>query len=426
MAKPKFQSVRGMRDLLPPESGRFDAVVTTFTNLASQAGYGRVDTPLLESTELFSRSVGEGTDIVDKEMYTFTDRSENSLTLRPELTAGVVRAYIEHGLASQPRPVRLFYIGPCFRYERPQAGRYRQFNQIGVEVFGDADPVVDAQVILLGRRFYRTAGLGEVTVQINSLGDDVCRPKYRQALADYLEDNLKKLAEIDRERLKVNPLRVLDSKEPATIKLVADAPQLLNYLCDDCQAHLTGVLEYLDAVGARYEVNPHLVRGFDYYTRTVFEFYGQREGSQNAVGAGGRYDHLVEELGGTATPAIGFGIGVERVLLELEENKTQVPEAVFNGVYVASLGDPARLTAFELTAQLLDIGVSAVGSVAHDGIGAQLGRADKLGAKFAVIIGQREVMEKTVLVRDMVSGAQETLQFSKVVRELAKRFGVVA
>jgi len=274
-----------------------------------------------------------------------------------------VRAYVEHGMASWPQPVKLYFYGPLFRYDRPQAGRQRQFNQYDVEVLGDASPSVDAQVIMLAQRFFKRVRLSNLTLQLNSIGDKECRPKYRKALVEYLEANINKLADADRERVKSNPLRVLDSKESATQAVLADVPQTLNYLCEACQKHFAGVLEYLDDLGVAYELNPLLVRGLDYYTRTVFEFFGEREGAQSAVGGGGRYDLLVEQLGGQPTPAVGFGLGLERILIELEAVGAMPQPAQSKRVYVASLGEPARLAAFRLIEQLLDGDVAAVGAV---------------------------------------------------------------
>lgn len=413
-----------MYDLLPEQAEQYDALWYRFSALAREAGFGRIETPIMEETALFSRGVGADTDVVAKEMYSFEDRGGHGLSLRPEATAGAVRAYLEHGMGSWSQPVRLFYGGPMFRYDRPQAGRQRQFNQFGIEALGDASSSLDAQAIMLGLRFFKQVRLANVSLQINSIGCAVCRPKYRKALVYYLEAHRAKLADDDRERLQASPLRVLDSKEERTVAVVAEAPQMLNYLCEECQTHFAGVLEYLDDQQVVYELNPYLVRGLDYYTRTVFEFYGQRQGAQASLGGGGRYDGLVEMLGGQPTPAVGFALGVERLLLELEEQSVSTALERPKGVYVASLGEPARLLAFGLIEQLLEAGVPATGAVDRDGIGAQLGRADKLGVPYALIIGQREVMEKTVLLRDMASGAQETLQLAQVASELRRRLGI--
>lgn len=422
MARPKFQTLRGMYDVLPQTAQVFDAITSVFEEVVQTAGFGRIDPPMLEEAALFARGVGNETDIVAKELYGFKDRSDTEIALRPEPTAGIVRAYLEHGMGSWPQPVRLYFTGPVFRYDRPQAGRQRQFNQLGIEILGEASPSIDAQGITLALRYLKRLRLPGVTLQINSIGDSACRPKYRKALVEYLTDHLKQLAEIDQQRVKTNPLRVLDSKEPETKAILAGVPQTLDYLCNDCQAHLATVLEYLDDLGLAYELNPLLVRGLDYYTRTVFEFYGEREGSQSALAGGGRYDDLVETLGGTPTPAFGFGMGLERLLLECEVSGVLPAAPASNGVYVASLGEPARLAAFRLTERLLDAGVAARGAVDRDGIGAQLARANKLGVPYAVIIGQKEVKEGNVLLRDMTNGAQETVPEGNIVAELQRRF----
>jgi histidyl-tRNA synthetase len=425
VGKQQFQTLRGMYDILPEQAARIDFLTSQFRAVVEAAGYGHIETPLLEDSALFVRGVGADTDAVSKEMYSFKDRSDHDVSLRPEPTAGIVRAYIEHGMGSLPQPVKLYFYGPLFRYDRPQAGRQRQFNQYDVEVLGEGSPSVDAQVIMLAQRFFKRVRLSNLKLQLNSIGDTQCRPKYRRALVEYLEANVKKLAEVDRERIKSNPLRVLDSKERSTLAVLADAPQTLNYLCEACEKHFAGVLEYLDDLGVAYELNPLLVRGLDYYTRTVFEFFGEREGAQSAVGGGGRYDLLVEQLGGQSTPAVGFGLGLERILIELEAAGALPQPAVAKRVYVASLGEPARLAAFRLIEHLLDGGVAAVGAVDRDGIGSQLARADKLGVPYAIIIGQKEVREEIVILRDMASGAQENLPLSGIVAEMRGRFGII-
>ena len=426
MAKQQIQSLRGMYDLTPEQTAGYDHMLATFRSVVEAAGYARIETPLLEDRALFERGVGIETDAVSKEMYAFADRSDNQVALRPEFTAGIVRAFIEHGMNSRPQPVKLYSYGPLFRYDRPQAGRQRQFNQVDVEVFGEASPSIDAQLIMLAQRYFRRLRLGSVALQLNSIGDAECRPKFKKALVEYLTANEKKLAPVDRERIAKNPLRVLDSKEASTKAVLVDAPQTLNYLCEACQTHFSGVLEYLDDLGVAYELNPLLVRGLDYYTRTVFEFYGEREGAQSALGGGGRYDAMVELLGGQPTPAIGFALGMERIYLEIEELGAQAAADEQRKVYVASLGEPARLAAFRLIEQLLDGGVGAVGAVDRDGIGSQLARADKLGVPLAIIIGQKEVREETVILRDMASGAQEIVPLSGIVAELRSRFGVAS
>jgi histidyl-tRNA synthetase len=422
VAKQQFQNVRGMPDILPEEQVLYRHVKGVFERLVDQAGYGFITTPMVEDKGVFVRGVGEGTDVVDKEMYVFDDRSGNAVALRPEPTAGIVRAYIQHGMGSLPQPVKLAFVGPMFRYDRPQAGRQRQFHQLDVEVIGEAAPSADAAVITLALRLYRQLGLTQLALQLNSIGDEVCRPKYKKVLLEYLEANKSKLCDVCKARLKTNPLRVLDCKEKSCQPIIAAAPQTLNHLCDACQDHFRGVLEYLDNLEIPYELNPLLVRGLDYYTRTVFEFYGLREGAQSSLGGGGRYDGLVELLGGQPTPAVGFGLGVERIILELTAENLEQPVQHPLKVFVASLGEPARLEAFRLIEQLLDAGVGAAGAVDKTGIQSQLGRADKLAVPYAVIIGQKEVLEQTVILRDMASGAQEMIPLGKIVMDLQKRF----
>lgn len=421
MAK-QFQNIRGMPDILPEEQYQIDRLTATFRQLADAAGYLRMDPPLLEDKGVFVRGVGEGTDIVDKEMYDFEDRSGNLIALRPEPTAGVVRAYIQNGMASWPQPVKLQVDGPMFRYDRPQAGRRRQFHQLGVEMIGDASPSQDAHIITLAMRFYRMIGLRGVTLQINSIGNTADRKAYLKVLTAYLKERKAKLPELDQQRISSNPLRVIDSKSAATQKVIAGAPKILDHLSEASKAHFSSVLEYLDTLGIAYELNPFLVRGLDYYTDTVFEFYGDREGAQSSIGGGGRYNHLVEELGGQPTPAAGFGIGIERLMLELEAGGVTQGISQPVPVYVASLGEPARLAAFSLIERLLDAGVGAVGAVDKDSIGAQLERANKLGVPHAIIIGQKEVQEETAILRDMKSGAQEMLPLKSIVRDMQHRF----
>lgn len=426
MAKQRFQNVRGMPDILPAEQALFQQCVTTFKRLAAEAGYGLIETPALEDKAVFVRAVGEGTDVVDKELYSLNDRSGNELALRPEGSAGVVRAYIQHGMSSWPQPVQLCYASAMFRYDRPQAGRNRQHHQVGVEMFGEASASADAHAITLASRFYKRIGLTQLSLQLNSIGDAVCRPKYKKLLAEYLTGHEQRLCATCRERLRKNPLRVLDCKEPGCQAVISAAPQILNHLCPACHAHFTGVVEYLDELGIAYELNPLLVRGLDYYSRTVFEFYGQREGAQASLGGGGRYDGLVELLGGPPTPAVGFGLGVERMVLELEAGGLTPPLPASVKVFVASLGEPARLSAFGLIQRLLDGGVGAAGAVDKNGIAAQLARANRLGVPYAVIIGQKEVLDQTVILRDMASGAQEMIPLGKVATELQKRFSIKA
>ncbi|MCC7288833.1 histidine--tRNA ligase [bacterium] len=411
MAKQIYQRPRGTHDILPADWRYWQFMQSTFIDICTAAGYGRISTPTIESTELFVRSVGDTTEIVGKEMYNFEDRSGNPLSLKPESTAGVARAYIENGLSSQPKPVRLYYLEPAFRYERPQAGRFRQHHQAGVEVFGSTEPLIDAQVIKLMARFYTRLGI-KFNLLINTLGDPDDRRAYSQALVDYFTEHREHLSELNLRQLETNPLRILDSKDPALTKLIDAAPQILDFLSEDAQAHFRAVLEYLDEFGVEYEISAKLVRGLDYYTRTVFEFKGTHQGMQDTIGAGGRYDGLVAELGGQPTPGIGFGIGLERVELELKQAKIEPPEL---GVAVTgiSLAPKAAFATAKLIESMLDQGVSAQMIVSTAGLTEQLAKASKLGAKVAVIIGQQELTKKQVIIKDLVSGTQQSVKYAE-------------
>lgn len=408
----KIQSVRGMYDILPAKQPLFKYVVNTFKELADQAGYQSIETPLVEDASLFVRGVGTGTDVVDKEIYAFEDRSGKLIALRPEPTAGIVRSYIENGMASLPQPVKLTTVGPMFRYDRPQAGRQRQFWQLDVEVFGDATPAADAQVITLANRLYDRLGL-KTELMINSIGDLESRQAYREILVKYLEDNIDGLDDIDQQRIKTNPMRVLDSKSAKTAGVLKNVPKITDSLNENSKAHFEFVLAYLDEVGIKYTQDPLLVRGLDYYTDTVFEFVGAREGQQASLGGGGRYDGLVELLGGTPTPGVGFGLGVERILLELEVAGIEAPETSAVQVFVACDSSAATI-GFKLTESLLDAGIGAVYS-GKGNVGSQIGKADKLGARFALIVGEKERTDGNVTIRDMSNGEQKTFVADKII-----------
>jgi len=422
VAKKTFQNPRGTYDILPIQFGLYDYVVNNFKNLSQQAGYLQIETPTIEPVEIFTRGVGEDTDIVEKEMYIFNDRSGNKLALKPEGTAPVVRAYIQHGMSSQIQPVKLFYASSMFRYGRPQTGRQRQFNSIGVEAIGEGSPNIDAHIIALANRFFHKIGLQNVSLQINSIGDETCRPKFKEALKNYFKSNHKLLCQDCRRRLKHNPLRILDCKEKRCQTIIERSPQTLDYLCKNCNSHFRKVLEYLDEMEITYELNSTLVRGLDYYTRTVFEFYGLREGAQSSLGGGGRYDGLIELMGGQSTPGVGFGLGVERIILELESQNLNIVNKPKIKAYVISLGESARLAAFRLIEDSLENGISVEGVIGKGSISAQFAKADKIGAPYAIIIGQKEVFDQTCILRDMVSGAQEIIPITKIVSELQKRF----
>lgn len=413
----KIQSVRGMYDVLPEKQPLFKHVVNSFKVLVDQAGYQSIETPLVEDASLFVRGVGTGTDVVDKEIYAFEDRSGKLIALRPEPTAGIVRSYIQNGMASLPQPVKLTTVGPMFRYDRPQAGRQRQFWQLDVEVFGDAAPAADAQVISLANRFFDKLGL-EAELMINSIGDLESRAAYREILVKFLHDNIESLDEIDKERIKTNPMRVLDSKAPKTAEVLKSVPKITDYLNDRSKAHFEAVLTYLDSTGIKYTQNPLLVRGLDYYSDTVFEFVGKREGQQSSLGGGGRYDGLVELLGGAPTPGVGFGLGVERILLELEAAGIKAPEVTPIQVFVAC-NDETSKVGFKLTEDLLDAGIGAIYSQ-KGSVGNQIGKADKLGVQYVLIIGEKELADGNVTVRDMTTGEQKSFVTDKVVDYIKK------
>jgi histidyl-tRNA synthetase len=415
----RFQSLRGMRDILPEDAAQFRLVEDTLWRTARRHGFQEIRTPVLESTDLFTRTVGQGTDIVHQEMYTFADRSGHSVTLRPEGTAPAARAYLEHGLTSQPQPVKLAYLANMYRYERPQAGRYREHSQFGLEAFGSADPALDAHIILVVWQALEALGLKDVTVHLNSIGGDKSKQAIRQVVLDTLTPVRDQLSEDAQRQLQDNPLRVLDSKEPATITQIEKVPPLIDQLTKDDRDHFTAVLELLDQAGVAYELNPRLVRGLDYYTRTVFEIWGP-DGGQAALSAGGRYDKLVETLGGPPTPAVGTGCGVNRIVDLLKdqggEASTKSPQLL-----VVQLGDSAKQIAFDLVDQLTRAGVSATAAIGKDGIRAQLKQADKLGVALSLIIGQKEAMEKSIIIRDMTSGMQDTVPLKDVVKEVQAR-----
>ncbi|HCC22203.1 TPA: histidine--tRNA ligase [Candidatus Uhrbacteria bacterium] len=416
------QVLRGMKDVLPAEQKFWRQIRHTAEDLAEAYGFERIETPILESTPLFVRSVGVQTDVVEKEMFSFIDRGGDNVTLRPEGTAPVVRSYINHGMFSLPQPVKLYYLGPMFRYERPQQGRFRQHNQFGVEVFGDENPVLDAEIMLLAHLFYRGIGVSSV-VHVNSLGCSDCRPRYREELVAYYRSKRSQLCEDCKRRISKNPLRLLDCKEDGCSALKEEAPQILDSLDEACKEHLMKVLEYLDDLQVPYVLDPHLVRGFDYYTRTVFELLPEEGETKTALGGGGRYDGLVEQLGGRPTPACGFGIGLERAILQMKSQEIEPSQNDTPDVFLAQLGDNARRKAFVLFEELRVAGIRLAGNFTKGSLKSQLEIANRLGARYTVILGQQEVIDGTILVRDMESGMQEIVDSKKAVSELKKKIG---
>jgi histidyl-tRNA synthetase len=395
-------AVKGFNDILPDESGRWQYIEQTARRVFELNGFGEIRVPVMEKTELFCRSIGDATDIVEKEMYSFTDKGENSVTLRPEGTAGVMRAFIEHKLYAQDPIAKLYYLGPMFRYERPQKGRYRQFHQIGAEITGVHDPLADAQVLNMLTSFFREIGLIEPTLQINSLGCPECRPAYRTALRSFLEERIGHLCEDCRRRFATNPLRTLDCKVPGCIEATVGAPSVLEHLCNGCNDHFSSVRRYLDLSATPYSINSRMVRGLDYYTRTTFEMVTGLLGSQSAVAAGGRYDGLISQLGGPAIPGIGFAMGLERVALLLGSREfVSLPD-----LFIATMGGGERDVAFRLMDGLLKSGVRVEMDYEGKSLKSQMRRADKLKARYSVVIGENEVASGQASFKRMADGLQ--------------------
>jgi histidyl-tRNA synthetase len=395
-------AIKGFNDILPIETGRWQHIEQAARRVFELNGLSEIRVPIMEKTELFCRSIGDATDIVEKEMYSFIDKGENSVTLRPEGTAGVMRAFIEHKLYAQDPVAKLYYLGPMFRYERPQKGRYRQFHQIGAEITGVHDSLADAQILNMLVQFFREIGLDEPRLQINSLGCPECRPAYRVVLIAFLEKRVDSLCEDCRRRLASNPLRALDCKVPGCIEATAGAPSMLDNLCSDCNDHFDSVKRYLNLAETLYSINPRMVRGLDYYTRTTFEMVTGLLGSQSAVAAGGRYDGLISQLGGPAIPGIGFAMGVERVALLLgEKDFSRQPD-----LFIATLGDDERAVAFQLMIQLLQNGVRVEMDYEGKSLKSQMRRAAKLGARYSVVIGESEVASGSAVFKRMADGGQ--------------------
>jgi histidyl-tRNA synthetase len=406
----KITAQRGTQDILPPTSASWLALERRIHELAAHFGYGEIRTPIFEATELFVRGVGETTDIVEKEMYTFVDKGERSLTLRPEWTAPVMRAALEHNLLGQGSAQRLYYIGPIFRYERPQKGRYRQAHQFGIECIGFAGPEADFEVISLAWELVRGYQLADATLRLNTIGDDVCRPRYREALLAHFRPHLHALSEDSQRRLERNPLRVLDSKDPRDKALVETAPTFESVLCDACRAHFETLKSYLDAVGVPYVVDPQIVRGLDYYTRTVFEITSSVLGAQSTVCGGGRYDGLVRSLGGPDTPSVGFALGLERFLMMLEAAGAQ-PSAPRAGLQAVALGTQARTVLVPIVAQVRRLAdVPCFMDYDDRKLLAQLKIADRNGARYALIVGSDELAAGTAVLRDLESRTDRTVR----------------
>jgi len=409
-----YQAPRGTSDILPKEQAYWRYVEQQAVNVCRLYGYERIDSPAFEDTQLFTRSVGEETDIVEKQMYTFEDRGGSQVTLRPEGTAPVCRAYLEHGLHNLPQPVKLYYIASIFRYERPQAGRYRQHYQFGYEAIGDDDPALDAEVIDMAWRFFQSLGLHHLSLHLNSIGCEQCRPEYLTVLKDYYANYSRNLCTDCKTRLKRSPLRLLDCKKPACQQIADSAPRSIDHLCRQCDDHFSQLKKYLELLGLPFEVNHRLVRGLDYYTRTVFEVQPEAAGAQSALGGGGRYDDLIEEMGGKPTPAIGFAAGIERIILNLKKQNVSVPPLPRPQVFIAYVGDKARDEAIKLASGLRRAGIGVIETLGSKSLKAQLRQANTLDARYTVIIGEEEVKTGIVTLRDMTTSQQKTVPISEL------------
>ena len=400
------KSIKGTQDVLPQESHKWRFLEQSALEVAENFGFREVRTPVFEHTELFQRGVGDTTDVVQKEMYTFLDKGDRSITLRPEGTAGVVRSFLEHGLFNEPMPQKLCYLTSCYRYEKPQAGRLREFHQFGVECFGAAAPAADAEVIALAQQLFEFLGVHDLQLELNSIGCKACRKEYHKALHEYFSAHKESLCQTCLDRLDRNPMRILDCKSPVCSEIAKGAPKVTDYLCDDCRAHFEAVQGYLRDAGIPFIVNPTIVRGLDYYSRTVFEFVSTSIGAQGTVCGGGRYDGLVEEIGGPPTPAIGFALGLERLMLLMESHGLPFPEADKCSLYIASMGENAVKKAAQIVFALRREGVHAEFDVVGRSVKAQMKYANKLGAAFTLVLGDSELEAGKAVLKNMDSGEQ--------------------
>lgn len=422
----KFYLVKGFKDILPEDQNYWDFLYSKFLNIAKSYGYEKIDLPILEDSKLFVRGVGNLTDVVSKEMFTFETLGGEKVSLRPEGTAGVVRAYIEHGMVNKKKPVKLFYIGPMFRYDKPQAGRYRQFYQFGLEVIGEDDPIIDSQMIYMTYNLFEEMKI-PVVIKINSIGCPKCREKFLKILKEYLKKNKSKLCKDCQIRYNKNILRILDCKEKKCREIVLESPQIIDHLCEDCNKHFVKTLEYLEDSQINYELDPFIVRGLDYYNRTTFEIIPTEEfsqgdpGSQSALAGGGRYDYLIKNLGGQNTPAIGMAFGMERIINALKKANVDIPNNGSCDVFVAQLGDKARKKILVLFERLRRAGFSIGESISKSSLSNQLEEANRLKSKLALIIGDKELIDKTILIRDMESGNQEVVPENKLESVLEMR-----
>jgi histidyl-tRNA synthetase len=417
----RYSRITGMNDVLFEEQRYWRHILDRIQYTTDLYGYRRMDVPILEVTPLFVRGVGEGTDIVEKEMYSFEDRDGTQISLRPEFTAGIMRAYIENGLHVLPSPLKVWTTGPIFRHEKPQAGRYRQHSQFDIEVIGEQDPAVDVEIISVAWHLFRDLGFSGLRLYVNSTGCPACKPAYVQQLVDYFTPLAGKLPEVDQMRLRKNPLRILDSKEEATQPLLAAAPRIVDHLCADCADHFARLRAYLDELDRPYQVDYRIVRGLDYYTKTVFEIKADGLGAQDTIVGGGRYDGLIEELGGRPTPGIGFGCGIERIVLAIQQIGLDVPEDPRPEVMIAYLGEPTKLAAIRLVEELRDAGISGLLAFGDRSLKSQLKSADRAEVPYTVILGEEELQAGKAAVREMSSGQQIEVPLSELIGWLQER-----
>ena len=414
--KVKFQSVSGMHDILPEDADYYKRIYDVVYEVTSFYGFGKIDTPALEQTELFAKGIGGSTDIVEKEMYNLKTKGGDLLSLRPEWTAPVVRSYIEHGMHTLPQPLKLWYFGPSWRHERSQEGKYRQFQQFGLEIFGEESPVIDAQIIQIVYNILQELKLKNITIEINSIGDSNCRPYYKKILVSYLKSRESSLCNNCKKRLKTNVLRVLDCKDEKCQPIKAEAPQIMDHLCDSCHSHFKEVLEFLDEIEVPYNLNPYLVRGLDYYTKTVFEIFQEKNGEKSlALGGGGRYDKLVKLLGGRDTSACGVSLGIERIISLMKKQNILSTKDREAEVFLAQLGSLAKRKSLKLLEEFRRAKIGVSESFGRDSLKVQLNRANKMEAKYALILGQKEALEEVVIVRNMANGKQDIVKNNKVV-----------
>ena len=405
---------KGTKDVLPQESYKWHYIENKVRKVALDFNIKEIRTPTFEHTELFLRGVGDTTDIVNKEMYTFNDKGDRSMTLKPEGTAGVARAFIENGLYSNTQPTKMYYITPVFRYERPQAGRLREHHQFGIEYYGSESYMADVEVMMVAKTIFNRLGIDKLELNINSIGCPTCRKKYNEALKDYLRANFDELCDTCKERFEKNPLRILDCKEEKCKQITANAPVILDYLCDDCKLHHENVLKELDKLNINYKVNPHIVRGLDYYTRTVFEFVSTSIGAQGTVCGGGRYNNLVEQVGGKPCPAVGFGMGLERLILTLESLGLSVGEEEVPTLYIASLAQSAKDGIMVMANKLRSLGISTEIDLMDRSFKAQLKYANKIGAKYMIVLGDDEINTNIAKIKDMASGEETEIKLNEI------------